>query len=66
MTPEEVNISGADDVPVLFAPGDSTQVQSSGDGSAQAGHGLGSGSSRTWRSGAHWVCLGGLLAAYLL
>jgi hypothetical protein len=66
LTPKEVNISGANDVPVMFAPGDSTQVQSSGDSSATTGDGLGSGSSGIWRSGAHLFCFGGLVAAFVL
>ncbi|RKU42331.1 hypothetical protein DL546_005149 [Coniochaeta pulveracea] len=66
LTPEEVTISGANDVPVLFAPGDSTQVQSSGGGSAKPGQGLGSGSPPTWHTEAYWVCIAGLAAAFWL
>jgi hypothetical protein len=77
MTPEQVDIAGANDVPVLFAPGDSTQVQTSGGSSggdnlgpskpgATPGQGLGSaGSSSHWQSGAHWVCLVGIAVAVM-
>ncbi|KAJ9145238.1 WD40 repeat-like protein [Coniochaeta hoffmannii] len=74
LTPEQVNITGANDVPVLFAPGDSTTVQTSG--SSSGGDGLGpgkpeatggglgnAGSSVSWRSGTYWVCLMGVVVA---
>lgn len=68
LTPEQVDITGANDVPVLFAPGDSTTVQTSGGGDglgpskpAATGGGLGNaGSSVDWRSGTYWVCLVGI------
>ncbi|KAL1896151.1 hypothetical protein Sste5346_004893 [Sporothrix stenoceras] len=41
LTPEEVDIDGADSVGVLFAPGDATQVQVEGSGTDPTGDGLG-------------------------
>jgi hypothetical protein len=73
LTPEQVNVTGADNVPVLFAPGDSTTVQTSGSSTgglgpskptATPGQGLGNaGSCVNWRSGVHWVCLVGIVVA---
>ncbi|KAB5536501.1 hypothetical protein GE09DRAFT_1062744 [Coniochaeta sp. 2T2.1] len=77
LTPEEIDIAGANDVPVLFAPGDSTQVQTSGgDASgdslgpskqpATPGQGLGNaGSAFDWRAGAYWIPLVGILVSIL-
>jgi hypothetical protein len=77
LTPEEINVAGANNVPVLFAPGDATSVQTSGSGSsssglgpdkpAATGGGLGSaGSSVSWRSGTYWVCLAGVVIAFVI
>ncbi|KAK3394298.1 hypothetical protein B0H63DRAFT_42318 [Podospora didyma] len=69
LTPAQINATN--DVPVMFAPGDATIVQSAasniggsnGDGlgptkpGANAGQGLGGAGALNWRSGAHWLCL---------
>lgn len=65
--PAEVNIS-ANSLPVMFAPGDSTVIQTGNSGSggdglgpskpeAGPGQGLGGAGTLSWRSGAHWICL---------
>jgi hypothetical protein len=79
MTPEQINVTAANAVGVLFAPGDSTQVQfkladesnrDNGFGGrrpqATPGDGLGSAGSVTWRSGSRWTCLLGVLLALAL
>lgn len=79
MTPEQINATGANNLPIMFAPGDATIVQSSasgvtsGDGlgpvrpPGTASQGLGSGAgSLSWREGAHWVGLLGLVVALAL
>lgn len=68
LTPEQVNVTGANDVPVLFAPGDATAVNVTGSNPATVpgGQGLGAGATVSWRSAAHWVCLLGLVVAVVL
>ena len=62
MTPEQINMTGANNIGVMFAPGDTTVVQTKlkdgGRPMAGPGDGLGAaGTSLHWSSGAHWVCL---------
>jgi hypothetical protein len=69
MTPEQINMTSANSVGILFAPGDATIVQTKTtgpDGNAVGGNrpqagpadGLGSaGSLVSWRAGAHWLWL---------
>ncbi|KAK1600362.1 uncharacterized protein LY79DRAFT_16717 [Colletotrichum navitas] len=81
LTEEELNATAANAVGVLFAPGDPTKIQVGSDqgndnGSGDAlgkpkpeatpGDGLGAGSSLSWRSGAHWLCLASIGAALML
>lgn len=76
LTPEEVSVS-ANAMPVMFAPGDSTVIQT--DGSSDGGdglgppkpegdpsQGLGGAGSLNWRSGAHWLCLLSIVIAFAL
>lgn len=63
LTPEELTNSASKDAPVLFAPGDATEVQASGN--AKPGQGLGSAASLDWRGGAFWGCLVGLMVAVI-
>lgn len=58
LSPEQVNMTGANSVPVMFAPGDSTVIQTKG-----FADGLGAGSTLSWRSGAHWLCLASIALA---
>lgn len=71
LSPEEVDYEGANDVPIMFAPGDATTIETTGssginDGDglgptkpgATAADGLGSGAgSLSWRSAACWLSL---------
>ncbi|KXX77918.1 hypothetical protein MMYC01_205035 [Madurella mycetomatis] len=41
LTPDEIRVSADMDVPVMFAPGDATIVQTAGSGSGSGGEGLG-------------------------
>ncbi|KAK2002251.1 hypothetical protein LX36DRAFT_707988 [Colletotrichum falcatum] len=78
LTEAQLNATAANAIGVLFAPGDSTQIEvESDDGSggeglggpkpeATPGDGLGAGSSLSWRSGAHWLCLASIGAALVL
>ncbi|KAK3329003.1 hypothetical protein B0H66DRAFT_609618 [Apodospora peruviana] len=81
LTPEEVDVEGANNLPVMFAPGDATVVQSttasgvnSGDGlgpakpGASPAQGLGSGATSlsNWRGVASWVCLASIAVAIVL
>ncbi|TDZ30139.1 hypothetical protein C8035_v003221 [Colletotrichum spinosum] len=77
LTEEQLNVTAANAVGVLFAPGDSTQIEvKSMDGSedgiggtkpeATPEDGLGAGSTLSWRDGAHWLCLFSIGAALML
>ncbi|KAF6803411.1 hypothetical protein CPLU01_00703 [Colletotrichum plurivorum] len=79
LTEAELDAPSANAVGVLFAPGDSTEIEvKAGDGSgngdgiggskpeATPGDGLGAGSTLSWRDGAHWLCLASIGAALLL
>lgn len=76
LPPETIRASADFDVPVLFAPGDATTVQTGaggageeGDGlgptkpGASPGQGLGSGASRIWMGGESWMCVAGMAFA---
>lgn len=73
LTPDEIRASADMDVPVMFAPGDATVVQTAGSGAgadglgppksdAEAEQGLGSGASGGWRGGLGWAVAGIALA----
>lgn len=77
LTPAQINATN--DVPVMFAPGDATVVQTAGSGSSSSGDGLGpaktgAGTAQglggagmlNWRSGAHWLCLISIAVAFVL
>ncbi|KAJ9139191.1 WD40 repeat-like protein [Pleurostoma richardsiae] len=64
LTPEQINATAADSVGVLFAPGDSTQIQVTPQG--KEGQGLGGAGTLDWRGGAHWLCLVSIAVAVLL
>ena len=80
LTPEEIDAEGANDVPVLFAPGSATTIEPSfskggGDGDglgpAKPGagtlEGLGSGAGAlSWRSKVSWLSAVGIVAAGVL
>lgn len=68
LTPEQINASAANAVGILFAPGDSTQIQVEGkdDDGKDGGQGLGGAGALSWRGGAHWLCLASIAAAFLL
>lgn len=80
LTPEEIDVEGANDVPVLFAPGSATTIEPSfstggdnGDGlgpakpGAGALDGLGSGAGAlSWRSAASWLSVVGIVIAGVL
>lgn len=79
MAPEDIDAEAANAVGVLFAPGDSTEVEASfpEDGRDDDGlggsrpegtpeDGLGAAGSLDWRGGAHWVCLAALAGALVL
>ena len=66
LTPEQINASAANAVGILFAPGDSTQIQVEGKDDGKDGQGLGGAGALNWRSGAHWLCLISIGAAFLL
>lgn len=78
MSPEDIDAAAANQVGVLFAPGDSTEVEATfpddngGDGlggskpEADPEDGLGGAGSLDWRGGATWVCLAALGAAVML
>jgi hypothetical protein len=53
LTPEEILVS-ADAMPVMFAPGDATTVQTSRNGAA------------SWKGGLSWAGLAGLVAALVM
>ncbi|KAK4193329.1 hypothetical protein QBC35DRAFT_102912 [Podospora australis] len=69
LTPEEVRES-ADDLPAMFAPGDSTTLETSGgsDGLAPgaSGQGLGSAAARGWGERLSWLSVAGIAAVMLL
>ncbi|KAK4031663.1 hypothetical protein C8A01DRAFT_21160 [Parachaetomium inaequale] len=54
LTPEEILASADTSVPVMFAPGDATSVQTSPNGAA------------SWRGGMGWVGLAGLVAVLVM
>ncbi len=54
LTPEEVLASGDSSVPVMFAPGDATSMQTTTGGAA------------SWRGGLGWLGLVGVVAALVL
>ena len=64
LTPEQINASAANAVGILFAPGDSTQIEVESQG--KEGQGLGGAGALNWRSGAHWLCLISIGMAFLL
>jgi hypothetical protein len=79
MPPEQVSMAAANNVGILFAPGDATPVEvklpdgidpNNGLGGSRPGarpeDGLGSTASPNCRSGTRWVWLAGLLAVLLI
>ena len=67
MTPEEIDAPTANAVGVLFAPGDSRQIEAAGkDDPGIFGAGLGNAASRSVRAGAQWVCLLALVLVFVL
>lgn len=77
LAPEEVNMLSVNDLPVMFAPGDATVIQTGGSGTdgdgigppkpeGDPGQGLGGAGSLNWRSGAHWICLLSIVIAFAL
>ncbi|KAK0624669.1 hypothetical protein B0T17DRAFT_492052 [Bombardia bombarda] len=56
LTPDQVDVMGANDLPDMFAPGDATTVQTSGAGAGALSR----------RSGASWVSLVGVAVAIIL
>ena len=80
MAPEDIDATAANDVGVLFAPGDSTEVEATfpddkddfdnglGGSRPEAGpgDGLGGAGNLDMKGGARWVCLGALAAAVWL
>lgn len=77
MAPEDIDVASANAVGVLFAPGDSTEVEATfpdddedglGGSRPEAGpeDGLGGAGSLDWRGGARWVCLAALAGAVFL
>jgi hypothetical protein len=76
LTPEQINVTAANDLPVMFAPGDATVIQTAGSGSNSgdglgptkpSAQGLGSGAGMlSWRSGVHWLCLFSIVFAIVL
>lgn len=80
LTPEEIDVEGANDVPVLFAPGSATTIEpsfSTGDGKgdglgpAKPGAGtlggLGNGAgSLSWKSAVSWLSVVGIVVVGVL
>ncbi|KAK5663244.1 hypothetical protein OQA88_3671 [Cercophora sp. LCS_1] len=78
LSPEEVNITGANNLPVMFAPGDATVVQTTaggimnGDGlgptrpGATPGQGLGSGAGTVRVKGLGWAAVVGIVGLMVL
>lgn len=68
LTPEQINATAANQVGVLFAPGDLTTVQVKGtgpDGQPLGRGASGSAGNLSWRAGAPWMLLS-LVLAFLL
>ncbi|GAB1310464.1 Ubiquitin 3 binding protein But2 C-terminal domain-containing protein [Madurella fahalii] len=77
LTPDEIRVSADMDVPVMFAPGDATIVQTAGSNSggeglgpvkpgATPGQGLGSGASGGWRRGLGWASIVGMVVTLVM
>jgi hypothetical protein len=62
LTPEQINVTGANNVPVLLAPGDTTVVQvvNVGLGATVGGHLL------NWRNPSTWVWISGIFLAFVV
>jgi hypothetical protein len=66
LTPEQINMTAANNLPILFAPGDNTTVETNRvDNGGLGGNrppaspkdGLGGADTLSWRSGAFWISL---------
>ncbi len=71
LAPDQINMSAANAVGVLFAPGDASQLEVTGNGSGPDGfgvtaQGLGGAGRLAWWGDASWICLLGLALAVVL
>lgn len=62
---DEINATATNDVGILFAPGDATQVEQSGSGSGSTG-GLGGAATLRWSYTAGWLASFAICAVYFL